>query len=317
MTTSNIPVISLAGTPQEVGPAIDAACREHGFFAIVEHGVSEAVVDNAWIATRQFFDLPVEAKLAARHPDPGHPYGYFPAGKEALAASRGEITPPDIKESFNLAPPPHHRDGTGRFGGVARIWPAAPAGFAAAWTAYYDELFALSQRLLSLFAVGLGVAPDLFLSRTTEHLSALRGLNYPPLMQPAAAGQLRAGAHSDYGTLTVLLPGSGLGGLEVQDRNGRWMPVQPVTGAFVVNVGDMMQRWTNDQWRSTLHRVVVPPDAQERRQSMAFFHQPNWDAKISTIETCIDANHPARYDTVLAGPWLEAKFDAASNGSSS
>jgi len=314
MPGGNIPIISLVGPPAQVGASIDSACREHGFFAVIDNGVSDAVIEEAWTLTTDFFDQPLETKLAARHCDPKHPYGYFPAGGEALAASRGEVTPPDIKESFNLAPPPEHQDGTGRFGGVARIWPTAPPGLAEAWTAYYDALFALSERLLGLFAVGLSVEPELFLSRTTQHLSALRGLNYPALSERPAPNQLRAGAHSDYGTLTVLLPGPGIGGLEVQTLDGQWMPVQPIDNTFVVNVGDMMQRWTNDQWRSPLHRIVVPPNAGERRQSMAFFHQPNWDAEIATIETCVDQNNPRQYEPVLAGPWLEAKFDAASAG---
>ena len=163
-------------------------------------------------------------------------------------------------------------------------WPARPAHFRDAWEAYYEAMVKLSENLMNFFAAALRVDPAYFASRIDRHLSALRGLNYPALDSEPQPGQLRAGAHSDYGTLTILLPGPGDGGL------------------------DMMQLWTNDGWVSTLHRVAVPNrgDVWKRtgkiRQSMAFFHQPNWDAEISTLPHCISAEHPQQYEPVTAGP---------------
>ena len=314
----SLPVVDLAQDPRHLAPAVDEICRDIGFFAVTGHGVAQDVIDTAWRATQRFFDLDLEAKMAARHPtEDDHPYGYFPAGQEALAASLGRVTPPDIKESFNLAPPADHADGTGRFGGVDRIWPAAMPGLRPAWEAYYDAMVHLSERLLSLMAQALRVDPAFFLRTVDRHLSALRGLNYPPLTADALPGQLRAGEHSDYGTLTVLLPGPGTGGLEVLRADDTWVAVQPIEDGFVVNLGDMMQRWTNDRWRSTRHRVAIPDDthaAAERRQSIAFFHQPNWDARIEAIPTCVEPGESPRHGPVLAGPWLASKFDAASTG---
>lgn len=314
-----LPVLDLREPIEELAPALDQVCRDIGFFVIVGHGVDSAVIQNAWDATAAFFDLPIDQKMAARHAtEEHHPYGYFPSGQEALAASLGITTPPDLKESFNLAPPTDHDDGTGRFGGVDRIWPAAMPELQAAWEQYYEAMVELSERLLILMARALEVEPALFLSAVDRHLSALRGLNYPPLDASALPGQLRAGEHSDYGTLTVLLPGPGTGGLEVRRADDTWVPVQPVDDGFVVNLGDMMQRWTNDRWRSTRHRVAVPDDdvaSSERRQSLAFFHQPNWDAPIEAIPTCVADGETPRHEPVLAGPWLASKFDAASTGS--
>lgn len=257
-----LPVIDLRDDPMSTAPALDEICRDIGFFVVTGHGVDPVVIDEAWHSTERFFDLPLETKLEARHPtEPLHPYGYFPAGQEALAASLGIQTPPDLKESFNLAPPAHHEDGTGRFGAVERIWPAALPELRPAWEAYYDASVQLGERLLELMALALDVEATTFLAAVDRHLSALRGLNYPAMPGAALPGQLRAGEHSDYGTLTILLPGPGTGGLQVLRADDTWVDVQPIDGAFVVNLGDMMQRWTNDRWRSTRHRVAVPDDA--------------------------------------------------------
>ena len=181
-------------------PRIDEICREIGFFVVVGHGVDPQVIDDAWSVTERFFELPIDQKLEARHPiEEHHPYGYFPAGQEALAASLGIETPPDIKESFNIAPPVDHADGTGRFGGVARIWPAAMPELRTAWEAYYEAMAQLSDRLLALMAHALHVEPELFLNAVDRHLSALRGLNYPPLSASALPGQLRAGEQEGRG----------------------------------------------------------------------------------------------------------------------
>lgn len=314
----SIPVLDLTTPNVDLAKQLDDACTNVGFFASPAHGIDPNTVRLAWDEMVAFFALSHNDKMAARHPtQPHHPYGYFPQGQEALAASLGVKTPPDLKESFNIAPPPRHIDGTGRFGGVQRIWPVATPALEGAWTAYYDAMVGLADRLLALMALALGIDPSHFADRVDRHLLALRGLHYPPMGKPALPGQLRAGAHSDYGTLKILLPGAGTGGLEVLRSDDTWVTVPPLQDTFVVNLGDMMAQWTNDRWRSTRHRVVIPDAARaavEDRYSMAFFHQPNWDAEIAPIPTCVSSSAPARYQPVVAGPWLGAKFDAASTG---
>jgi isopenicillin N synthase-like dioxygenase len=127
-------------------------------------------------------------------------------------------------------------------------------------------------------------------------------------------GQLRAGAHTDYGTLTVLLPENKPGGLQVRGADGSWRDIHAMPGSFVVNLGDLMAYWTNDRWCSTLHRVVNPPPEAHgisARLSLAFFHQPNHDARIECLPSCVDAAHPAKYPATTSGAHLLSKTSKA------
>jgi isopenicillin N synthase-like dioxygenase len=294
---------------------VDAICRTTGFLAITEHGVPQAVIDDVWQKATAFFDQPAEVKQSAKAPYPGYPYGYLAPNSEALAASRGVETPPDLKESFNggpLAVPPGMTDKEAlAFCYAPTIWPAAPDGFRPAWEAYYRAMEDLAARIMRLFAAALTLPEDYFDSMIDHPVSALRALNYPAQTEPPRRDQMRAGAHSDYGSLTILLPQAGSKGLQIQRADGSWADVPPIPGAFIINIGDLMQRWTNDRWVSTVHRVVNPADAQEamaRRQSFAFFHQPNWFAEIKCLEVCLELGEQPKYAPVLSGPYLRDKF---------
>jgi isopenicillin N synthase-like dioxygenase len=182
----------------------------------------------------------------------------------------------------------------------------------AALRAYYDAVAILVERVMSLMALGLGLSSDYFESFIDRHTSALRSLHYPDLRgYGVEPGQLRAGAHSDYGTLTLLRQDDAPGGLQVGDVAGTWHDVPAVEGAYVVNVGDALERWTNNQWKSTLHRVVVPPADTDRdcsRQSLAFFHNANWDALIECLPTCLPDGEQPRHAPITAGRHLMDKF---------
>lgn len=299
--------VSAAGAPA----AIDAACREIGFFAVVGHGLPSGVVEDAWRAATAFFDLPLEKKLRSRSEAPDYPYGFFPIEDESL----GHTAPPDLNESFNLGPPPRPEvAAAGGFALTERLWPESPVEMRPTWTGYYAAMEELAGRLMRLFAQALGLDERFFDDKVDRHLSALRALNYPEQVSAPAPGQIRAAEHTDYGTLTILKPGQATGGLEVLTTAGAWLHVPHVEQGFVVNIGDLMQVWTNDRWRSTLHRVVNPDDAvaaSERRQSMAFFHQPNWDARIECLPSCTDAENPPRHPPTQSGPWLRSRVEAA------
>lgn len=305
-----IAVIDLDGS--DVVSRIADACARTGFLVVTNHGVDQDVIAAAWSAATRFFDLATADKMAVAMPYPGYPYGYAPFRGERLAASLGAETPPDLKETFSMGPvdapatPP--ATAAEAFVYEPTPWPPALPGLRPALEAYYTAMAGLVARLMTLFAQALGLARDFFESRIDRHTSALRLLDYPALTEAGEPGQLRAGAHTDYGTVSVLRAASA--GLEVL-VDGRWSAVPLVAESLVVNLGDAMARWTNDRWRSTLHRVVTSPDgATSRRQSIAFFHNANWDAVIECIPSCLAAGELPRYAPVTAGDHLMSKFRA-------
>jgi isopenicillin N synthase-like dioxygenase len=319
---SLVPVIDLAGDPRDVGRAIDEACSRVGFFQVVGHGIDPVLADAAWSSAIEFFALPDHAKLAVAIP-PGDAYGYGPFQVERLAASRGEVTPPDLKETFSIGPfevaPAGLTDDSAAFVYSPNRWPAELPAMEPACARYYTAMGELVGRVMELMAIGLGLASEFFVPFIDHHTSALRALHYPDLRGHAVEpGQLRAGAHSDYGTLTLLRQDSAPGGLQVRGVDQQWHDVVSVPGAYVVNVGDALERWTNDRWMSTVHRVVVPPadiDRDCERFSMAFFHNANWDAVIECIPTCLEPGEHARYAPVTAGRHLMEKFRSTQPGS--
>ncbi|MBT9383132.1 isopenicillin N synthase family oxygenase [Pseudooceanicola sp. CBS1P-1] len=314
--SADFPVLDLAAfaagdpaTRARIGAEVDRTCRETGFLAVGNHGVSEQVIADLWACLTAFFDQPQPAKEALR-PGPGQPYGYLGTGTEALAKSRGEDTPPDLKESFNGGPlrtPEGEADPQAlAFCYAPTPWPDTP-GFRAAWSAYYTAMEDLAARIMQVMAVALHLPEDHFAPFIDAPVSALRALNYPAQARAPEVGQQRAGAHTDYGSLTILLPEPGSRGLEILTPEGTWRAVPPVEGAFVINIGDLMTLWTGGAWVSTLHRVVVPPEAATRRRmSLAFFHQPNWHARITPLSGGEAA-------AVTSGPYLMAKFSAANS----
>jgi isopenicillin N synthase-like dioxygenase len=323
---SEIPTIDLGSflhgadnKKRQVAAQLDRICRSIGFLIIDNHGVSPGVCDRAWTAAKEFFDLSLEQKLELRSDDPKCPRGYFPVAEESLAKTRGTETPPDPKECFSSGPlsAPATRAGTADFDffyGENR-WPEKPEGFREAWEDYYHAMEQLGSQIMQMLATALRVDKDYFAEFHSHHLSALRALNYPATSGDLLPGQQRAGAHSDYGSVTILKPDPSIGGLEVQLPSGDWISAPAVADAFIVNIGDLMARWTNDRWISTLHRVTSPAkspgDPAPRRQSIAYFMNPNFDARISAIPTCLDSGEKPLYPAIPAGEYLVQKFTSA------
>lgn len=310
-----VPTIDLSGDRSAVARDIDTACSNVGFFQVLNHGVDPELERAAWDLAAAFFELPTDDKMAVRIPE-GDAYGYGPFAGERLAASLGEATPPDLKETFSIGPPPDRaqsiEDPAAAFVFSATPWPTAMPLLGPTLWAYYDELAVAVDGIMALMATAVGLPDDWFTGSIDRHTSALRLLHYPDLAEHGVLpAQLRAGAHSDYGTLTLLRQDDAPGGLQVRDIDGCWHDVPAVAGAYVVNVGDALERWTNDRWRSTVHRVVVPPsDASGscERQSVAFFHNANWDAVIECLPGCQRPGEPVKYSPVTAGQHLMDKF---------
>ncbi len=253
------------------------ACEEIGFLVIAGHGVDPELVAEVASLSRAFFDLPTEEKLRFRDGDlhPDRPV-YRPMRSESLGATSGVERHADLKESLDYGPT---LPGAG--------WPEEPPGLEGALRAYLAAMNDLGTRLRHVFGRALGRPAEFFEPLFDERASSLRIINYPEVESRPDDGQLRAGAHRDYGFLTILRSENVAGGLEVQTRGGRWIPVATPSDTFVVNLGDMLEEWTSGRWVSTLHRVAVPPanTAATRRQSLVFFHNPREDAYIDALGT--------------------------------
>jgi isopenicillin N synthase-like dioxygenase len=320
---STIPVIDLSSyyggdlaTRRGIARTIDAACRDTGFFTVAGHKVAPALVTELLAVAREFFELPVEEKMKYRPPADTQLRGYSPFQAHRLARSRGVETPPDLREVFSLGRPslqPGHPVADPDAAAFYRpcIWPDPPAAFRAIYTRYYELVDGLARDLMRLFALGLELDEDYFERLIDDNFAALNSFHYPPQTDAPLEGQLRAGAHSDFGSLTILLQPPDAGGLEVMGMDGAWQYLPPQPGKFVINIGDLMAQWTNDRWKSTLHRVVNPPgEAISRRSriSVGFFCHPNFEAMIDCIPTCRDADGGSRYQPVKAGTYMRRKI---------
>jgi isopenicillin N synthase-like dioxygenase len=310
-----------AAARQRVAREVDEICSDIGFLVISGHAVPDALVERVRALAREFFALPLEEKMALKMP-PDRYRGYSPVGGEALASSLDNPTPPDLKELFSIGPVGCPDDDYHRFSRppncfAANMWPERPAALRETWEEYYRVMQDLAGVLMRIFALGLGLPEGYFDDKIDRHISPFNVTHYPALATPALPGQLRSGAHSDYGSLTILKAEDAPGGLQVQDKNGGWIDVAPTAGTFIVNLGDLMAEWTNDRWVSTMHRVVTPPpDAGTRadRLSLVFFHQPNYDTLIECLPTCSAAARPPRYGRITSGEHLYNKIAKQRSG---
>ena len=323
MTWLTVPIIDIAtywtgvdAGKRDVARQIGEACRDIGFLVIAGHRVPPDLIAAVDDVSREFFDLPLDEKMKVVRPAPDVTRGYIPMEGESVARSRGEYAPGDLNESFMIGPVDAAE--TAYFHGPAagkhfapNLWPERPARLRAIYTTYYRVMADLARTLMRLFALALD-QPETFFDETIDrHISRLRVRNYPAPLEPPAPGQLRAGAHSDYGSLTILKAEDKAGGLQVHNKAGAWVDVPIVPDCFIVNLGDLMARWTNDHWVSTLHRVVNPPMELahlSRRQSLVFFHNPNYDAAIECIPSCQGPDRPPKYPVITSGDHLRRQF---------
>ncbi|MBN9409614.1 MAG: isopenicillin N synthase family oxygenase [Burkholderiales bacterium] len=322
MPTLSVPIIDLKpwfdGTPEgrdAVGRAVDAACRDIGFLVITNHQIPAELIGRVSSASREFFALPLADKRRVDRPRDDAVRGYSAVGEEGLSYSLEEAAPGDLKESFSIGPSgvpddAYHRGPAAGAHFEPNVWPEGLPGFREAYTEYFDAMSDLSRELMRIFATGLGLPLHFFDDKIDRHISMFRVLSYPPQNEPPLPGQLRAGAHSDYGSLTIVLPDGP--GLQVFNKAGQWVDVPSVEGGLVVNIADLMMQWTNDEWVSTLHRVTNPPfdDAMKnvRRQSLVFFHQPNYDAMVECLPGCLAPGAMPKYAPISSGDHLTAKF---------
>jgi isopenicillin N synthase-like dioxygenase len=261
---------------RRIADAVDAACRSEGFFAVIGHGVDPDLLDAVFATADSLFALDRATKegLQVACP-PGVQRGYSGFGAEAQARAGGDTTPPDLSESFAIGSPP--LPGNGPFG-CDNVWPPV-RGFEAAWTEYRAVMTELARRLLAACALALCDDAAAFDALVACPIGSTRANHYPALDAAVPDGQWRGGAHTDYGTLTVLAT-DGTPGLEIRSELGEWRPVTVPPHCFVVNVGDLLALRSGGRWRSTWHRVTTPPGGPPypARTSIAHFQFPDHDA---------------------------------------
>jgi isopenicillin N synthase-like dioxygenase len=317
--TIRIPVIDLEpalkgseAARRDLAREIDRTCTEIGFFTVRGHGVPIDTIRTLRDKADAFFALPLEQKLRAAPVDPATPRGYRALGFEALSRANAVSTPYDLKEFYHIGRErwpnePYFTAGEGPRYFIPNLWPEYPQGFAAAAEGYYAAMEALGERLLALTALALGLPESFFADKIDKHITAIRVNYYPEQKERPKPGQLRAGEHTDYGLLTILNGENVVGGLQVKTRGGAWIDVDTEPDTFVVNIGDLLMRWTNNRWVSNAHRVANPPDgvaARSKRLSIAFFHHPNYDALVE----CIAPAGKAKYPPVLSGRYRDEKY---------
>src|SRR5882757_6997012 len=289
MHVSAIPVIDVAalldGSPQQardVAKALGAACRDVGFFYVVGHGVPPELMKRVFDTSAAFFTGPASVRQAVSFDGPG--------------SNRCNI-------GLELAPDDPELVAGAAFR-AANHWPDMP-DFRDTMLDYFNRVWRLGRDLHRGFALDLGLDPDFFESKLDRPIATLRLLHYPPSEKPLSGGQLGAGVHTDYGNVTLLATDA-VGGLMVQDRSGRWLDAPVIPGTFVCNIGDCLMRWSNDVYVSTPHKVVNPG---KDRYSVAFFLDPNPDAVVSCLPTCVGVDRPAKYAPITGAEFLRSRLE--------
>ena len=275
----SIPVIDLAPAAKPEGKAevahhIHRACRETGFFYLKNHGVRQDLIDAQFAAAKAFFDLPLDQKLAIHMKNSPTTAGYEPIGGQALDSqdANAEIAPPDLKESFYCGleltnDHPYTAKKLRSFG--HNQWPAALPSFRMQMIAYHAAMRDLGSRLMGLLALSLDLSEDWFARYFDLPVGTLRIIKYPPQTRDDVFNQIGAGAHTDWGGITLLAQDDS-GGLEVRNIAGNWLEATPIPGTYVVNIGDLLARWTNGIYNSNMHRVKNNRSGHDR-YSVPFF----------------------------------------------
>jgi len=298
-----IPLIDISAlvdgsNPESVAKEIGKACAEVGFFYVKNHGIDQQLIDQMYAATKEFFDLPMDAKQRLNVANSGLTLrGYIPPYAENADPKNTK----DFKEAFDYGV--DEKEVSPFFG--PNLMPEELPEFRATCDAYHDAMMGLARKLVSAFAISLDLAPDYFEDIQRHPITIQRLLHYPPQELSASKDEVGIGAHTDYGFLTILNQDA-VGGLQVRNSEGEWISAPPIEGAFVINIGDLVQNMTNGRYSSTVHRVVNTSGRE--RYSIPFFIDLDFHASIETVPTCVDDDHPARTEPYTCGQYKYSKF---------
>jgi isopenicillin N synthase-like dioxygenase len=305
-----VPLIDFAGmlggdprSKASVAAALRAACTNVGFFYIANHGIPQELVDAMFAQCPRFFGLPLAEKMKLHVKRSSHLLGYVAMRDENANPLVGRG---DLHEAFDFAAEDVPR-GTERLEGdfrkVGNLWPEQLPDFREVLTEYSIALRLLARRLFAAFALALELPEDYFLPMSNRPMALVRMLHYPSQPGPFNEAQLGTGEHSDHECFTVLCQDQ-VQALQVRNAHGTWIDAPPIRGTFVVNIGDLMARWTNGIFASTLHRVANLSG--QARYSIPCFFGANAEAVIDALPGCVSAAKPARFPPVVAGEYISA-----------
>jgi isopenicillin N synthase-like dioxygenase len=292
------PIVSLAGMRSAargdrlaVAGAFRKACLDKGFLYIIDHGIPMDLIEAVFAQTRRFFALPLQRKQEVDMAHSRYHRGYEPLRGQKLEAG----TPPDVKEGFYLGnelPETDSRVQKMLFDHGPNQWPADLSGFRETLDDYFAKMEALCRLTMRALALSLDLPENHFEHFCDDAVSNLKLLHYPPQPPNARPEEKGCGAHTDWGAITYLLQDN-VGGLQVWDEPHGWIDAPPVEGAFVLNLGDLIARWTNDRFRSTLHRVINRSGRE--RYSVPFFFTGRADHDVVCLPTCLEPGELPKY----------------------
>jgi isopenicillin N synthase-like dioxygenase len=300
----SLATVDLQRPLEELADELGRSFSEYGFAVICNHGIPAELVERVEAMQKALFALPAETKLAYAIPGGGGARGYTPFGKEIAKDAKVH----DLKEFWHVGrslPEGHPLADTM----APNVWPAELPGFRETMEAVYAAFEKAGDRVLRAIALHLGLREDWFVPTVEDGNSVMRLLHYPPLPEDAPAGAVRAAAHGDINTITLLL-GAEEAGLELLTRKGEWLPIDPPPGALVVNIGDMLDRLTVSHLRSTTHRVVNPSGeaARRSRYSMPFFLHFRPDFLIDPLPQCVAASDSQPQPPITAHDFLQQRL---------
>lgn len=303
MSAPTVASVSLDQPLAQVAEELGRSFHQTGFGVVRDHGIPADLIARAWDQCRAFFALPEAVKRQYHLKGTGGARGYTPFGTEQAK----DATVIDLKEFWHVGRTLPAGDPLERFM-APNLWPAEVVGFRETMEAIYTAFEASGARILQAIAISLGEAPDFFADSVHQGNSVMRLLHYPPLAPGAPEGAIRAAAHEDINTITLLL-GAEESGLQLKTADGQWVQVVPPDGALVVNIGDMLQRLTNGHLKSTSHRVVNPigEAARRPRYSMPFFLHFRPDFLIEPMAKYVDSAHPA-LPAITAEDYLQERL---------
>jgi len=293
------------GSSDKLAAAMREACEGVGFYFIVNHGVAQNLIDRTFDEAARFHSLPLESKLRVRQGE--HYVGYVAPKQIRIDVGDGfdnKKNKTDLQAAYHVGrdyAPDHPLAKANVRYYVPQPWPEGLDGFRENIKEYFDAMEGLGRRLLPVYAAALGAPLNQFDEAFEAPLDYIRLIHYPKVEQ-VSEDQFGLGAHSDAGFLTFL-PQTKVPGLEIMMPDGRWIAQPAVPGAYLVNAGQTLKRWSNNRFRSTPHRVVSPTGTEDR-YSIPFFFNPSYRARVEVIKSCVDSEHPAAYPPISYGEFV-------------